>query len=681
MQIRSLVIILGVVFAALTSATHAATYYVDPATGNMTNPGTSSQPWSTLAAVFAANKTFVAGDVIRCRTGYHGIPTIKNANTGNVTIQPDTGATPTLGRIIFNTNAQRWVLTGFDVCPENAGAGTYLPGTNLVDFQGNATDNTITNCAIRAVKSIAGFTVTDWYNKVGGGNAFWIRAKRNTITNNLVENVGFGIVVYKGGEFAYVGNNTVRNYYQDGTRSIADDCTWEYNVVENSFVADANHDDCFQSWSIGADNVAGHGTIYRNTLRGNLFIAQSDPSQPLASTPQGIGCFDGMYEGWVIENNIIISDTYHGIALYGAVNCRIVNNTVTQCAAGGNVAIKPWVKIFAHKANSDGTPWPVPPSGNTIRNNIAANTVGYDGSASGGGVADHNLVNINTTALYGQYFVDWTNFDLRLKTGSPAIDAGIATNAPLIDALQRPRVAPFDVGAYEYALIIFEPFDYALTTNVSTAPDSASDFGLTGTTWGSTNDIIAGLSYPGVDALGNALQFNSNVGAPRGIDMTQWPSTYKRVDTDGVTRLGNPGSTLWVSFLIRCDDADTAGTGTAQLGLLGAASGGGYKVTFGDTGNRPNWGIAQYTNVVSSAKPIVTGQTTLIVARIRFITGTGNDIVDMWVNPPIGPTAPTTPDVTMTGLDIGTFDRIELKGSRKSTGDEVVISTDWGFLF
>src|SRR5262249_48602583 len=154
--------------------------------------------------------------------------------------------------------------------------------------------------------------------------------------------------------------------------------------------------------------------------------------------------------------------------------------TVTQCAAGGDTAIKPWVKIFAHKANSDGTPWPVPCSGNIIRNNIAASAVGYDAGASGGGVADHNLVNINTTALYGQYFADWANLDVQLKNGSPAIDAGSTANAPAIDALQRPRGALYDIGAYEFAPFIFEPFDYALTTNVSTAPDSPSDFGLTG---------------------------------------------------------------------------------------------------------------------------------------------------------------------------------------------------------
>src|SRR5262245_56199153 len=39
MKIRSLVTTFGVIFAALTMAAHATTYYVDPVTGSMSNPG------------------------------------------------------------------------------------------------------------------------------------------------------------------------------------------------------------------------------------------------------------------------------------------------------------------------------------------------------------------------------------------------------------------------------------------------------------------------------------------------------------------------------------------------------------------------------------------------------------------------------------------------------------------
>ncbi len=356
----------------------ATTYYVDPATGSMSNPGTSALPWSTLAAVFAANKVFVAGDVILCRTGYHGAPTITKANTGDVIIQPDTGASPTMSNILFNTAAAHWILNGFDVCPENAGAGTYLPNGTLVYIQGPSNYITITNCHIRAVKSIAGYTQTDWDNNIASGTVLFVRGPNCTITNNLLENIGFGIALDKPATFTYVGHNTTINFSGDGSRGLADDCVWEYNTIENSFVADSNHDDCFQSWSIGTDGVVGDGTVYRNTLRGNYFISQTDPNQPLFAAPMGIGCYDGMFNGWVIENNVISSHTWHGISLYGAINCTIVNNTVVQDPFEVPVSNDPtpWIHIFEHKPVNSTTPWPVTSSGNILRNNVAANGVG-----------------------------------------------------------------------------------------------------------------------------------------------------------------------------------------------------------------------------------------------------------------------------------------------------------------
>ena len=41
------------------------------------------------------------------------------------------------------------------------------------------------------------------------------------------------------------------------------------------------------------------------TLRGNRFLSHTDPAQPLRAAVQGIGCFDGLFENWVIEDNII----------------------------------------------------------------------------------------------------------------------------------------------------------------------------------------------------------------------------------------------------------------------------------------------------------------------------------------------------------------------------------------
>lgn len=433
------------VYLASVSLAGAASYYVDPATGSMTNPGTAALPWSTLEAVFAANKTFAGGDTIYCRTGYHGFPTIKKANATDVTIMPDAGATPTLKMILFNTAASHWVVDGFDICPENAGAGLYAKG-NLVDIESAATLITIRNCTIRGVNSIDGYTINDWYNNVPSG--IFVRATNNTFSNCYVKNISFGIQTYKGANFTLISHCTVENFYNDAMRGLGDDCIYEYCVVKNSYVSDANHDDCFQSWSVGTDGKVGTGTVYRATLRNNYFIALTDPNQPLFAPPQGMGCFDGFFEGWVIENNVLSLHTWHGISLYGATNCTITNNTVVQnpYAITETNNPTPWIHIYEHKPVNSTTPWPVTSSGNVLRNNYAANGVGMDHAYDG--VADHNL----SSKSYATLFVDYPNLNFMPRPNSPLIGAGSATGAPVKDFFGYTRTDPYDIGAIEYRL-------------------------------------------------------------------------------------------------------------------------------------------------------------------------------------------------------------------------------------
>ena len=91
---------------------------------------------------------------------------------------------------------------------------------------------------------------------------------------------------------------------------------------------------------------------------------------------QGIGCFDGFFEDWVVENNFVVTDHLHGISFYGMRNSRIGNNTVVDLND-----IKPgppWIGATEHK---DGTP-----SENVVvRNNLAT-----DFSLEGTAVTDDN---------------------------------------------------------------------------------------------------------------------------------------------------------------------------------------------------------------------------------------------------------------------------------------------------
>jgi parallel beta-helix repeat protein len=220
----------------------------------------------------------------------------------------------------------------------------------------------------------------------------------------------------------------------DGIRGLGDYCTFQYNRVTNCFKINDNHDDGFQSWSVGSDGV-GTGTVYGVILRGNIFISYTDPAQPYKATLQGIGCFDGMFKDWIVENNVVITDMWHGLSLYGAINCRIINNTVLENPINA-FDLTPWIGIYNHKNGTAS-------SGNIIRNNIATSY-----SSMLGSTVDHNI----TTTDYNAYFLNYNGFDLHLRNGSPAIDAGSSDGAPGMDIEknQRPSGIAVDIGAYEF---------------------------------------------------------------------------------------------------------------------------------------------------------------------------------------------------------------------------------------
>jgi len=234
-----------------------------------------------------------------------------------------------------------------------------------------------------------------------------------------------------------VDRNVVENFSGDGMRGLGDYTVFSHNTVMNCYDVNANHDDGFQSWSVGADGTVGTGTVTGVVLRGNTIINYTDPNQKLRGAMQGIGMFGGTYVNWVIENNVIIVDHWHGITLLGAKGCRVVNNTVIDLNS-----VKPgppWIQIDAHP---DGTA----PSGCTVRNNLVTDL----NSASTGVTEDHNIT-IKMTAL-GTYFVDAAKNDLHLKAGCPAVDKGSATQAPKTDhdGVPRPQGTAVDVGAYEW---------------------------------------------------------------------------------------------------------------------------------------------------------------------------------------------------------------------------------------
>ncbi len=455
-MLRRALFVMAVVASA--SPAGAGEFHVDPASGSDAGDGSAAHPWKSLQAVVDgrvetrgwdalpwndgrrlipvnAGQPVKPGDTIWVHAGDHGALVIDGAyNSAPVTLAAVPGASPRFTRVQVRSS-RNWVLSGFSVSPSHGGAPAASPLVGVDDdgWGGPASDVAIDGFEIFTVPDERVWTSRgDW--DANAVDAIGAGAARVTVRNCRIRNVAYGIAV--SGQGSRVEHNLVDGFCGDGLRGLGDDEVFEYNLVKNARDVNDDHRDGFQSWSFGPGGV-GTGVVRNVTLRGNVIIGYDDPSVPFAGTLQGIGCFDGLYEGWTVENNVVVTDHWHGISFYGARDLRIVNNTVLDLNAVEPGP--PWIMVTDHK---DGTQ----SSDVLVRNNLAAEL-----SLEGVRVtADHNLV--LPSDLSG-FFVDASRHDVHLAAGSKAIDEGTSEGAPVFDAdgVARPYGAAADLGAYEYA--------------------------------------------------------------------------------------------------------------------------------------------------------------------------------------------------------------------------------------
>lgn len=489
MKLKSLVFTIFIISKTI----FAAEYYCDPVNGSISNDGSKNSPWSTLEAVFIANKTFQAGDIIYLLEGYHGNPNIIGNNTDYITIINYQNSKPKLSRITFGVanSTSKWILDGIIIGAE---FHTSYHKNTLLYTGVSSSFIKVKNCEIYTKEDISSWALLDWNSNVSNGVIF--NGSNCSIENSTVKNIRTGIQFE--GDNCTASNNKILNFAGDGMRGLANNGVFEYNLVQDNYVIDSNHDDGFQSWT--NDGGVGKGTLKNIILRGNTFINYTDATRDFLGPMQGVFGTDGMFEDFIIENNIVITDHWHGISLYGATNCTIINNTVIDTYFGVTYpsATNPlgpsWIRVSNHKNGTQST-------GNVIRNNIT-NQIVLD---TGVGVEDHNLtLTGNSSADYDNNFVDWKNFNTRLIQNSQAIDIGSNSLAPNIDAdkNQRPAGNSFDVGAFEYGSLITEgetstniwqtfsmnSFSESFTVEFDLKPNQNNMDGVTGVLRGTAND-------------------------------------------------------------------------------------------------------------------------------------------------------------------------------------------------
>jgi len=397
--------------------------------------GEGEEHADVAAALDAAN----AGDVVILHEGDYGDVVVEGDDL-EVTVADGEQAR---ARTLLIRNASGTTVRGLTI---SLSFGDPYTRDTMVSVHGSASDVTVSDCTIFSTTDDVtdGWSASDWADLPGTGMSS--RAENTTFANNRIRNVGYGISIAHDSPNAWVLGNEIDRFSRDGLRGIGDFGLFENNLVMNAYDVDDHHDDFFQSWSVGEDGRPGTGVVRGVVLRGNTFIGFTDPDRPFAGAAQGVGCFDGFFEDWVVENNVVIVNHWHGITFLGARNLRVVNNTLLDNLRGERPG-PPWIQIQAHK---DGTP----SEDIVVRNNLAE-TIDVDAQRL---TEDHNLRYDDPAAL----FVDAAGFDLHLRDDADeAIDTGSSEMAPAADrdGVPRPQGAGIDLGAYEWQDGTVEPAD------------------------------------------------------------------------------------------------------------------------------------------------------------------------------------------------------------------------------
>ncbi len=415
---------------------------------------------ATDAELAAAITNATGGETIQLAPGTYSSLTVNKSPASEVIITSRDANNPAIVKRV-TVNGSNWHLNNLDVRPAFLGSNT----TYAVSLKGS--NNIFENSSLTYGNS-TGWTATDWNTKASSG--IWVsNGSNNLVKNNLIKTVHFGITVDHTAKNAKVLHNTIDGVAGDGMRGLGDYGLFENNLILNTKQTNGNHSDCFQSWS-KLNGTVGAGEVVGIVVRGNQCLTAVNKIDPIAANTQGYSIFDGVARDWIVENNILFSDTFHGSSLSGGNNSVIRNNTLV----GGNGALPGTPNGNAVHAKVSGTKTGIAPVNSKVENNIVNNLYSMTTNTN---VTYTNNVSARY-ANYDNWFVDWRNGDMTLKASAPANGAGATPVANV--GSNRSLTNPTTGGGTT-------PPPTTPTLTLSASPTSVTAGGSATLTWAATN--------------------------------------------------------------------------------------------------------------------------------------------------------------------------------------------------
>lgn len=304
--------------------------------------GTRAHPFESLRAAVKALEAGEGTYIIMADGAYGAVTWRGIAPENQVLIVPETPGGVHMEQLILRKTRNLYIK-GLSVWPKTA----VTKASALVVTMDHSANITFDGFDVRgradAPDSYYTWSAEDWL-QTWRNNGFVLKGDNITLRDSAITAVAFGIQTK--GRGAQVINNKVLGFSGDAMRGLGDDSLFHGNYVQDCIDVDANHDDGFQSWS---PKKNGRFSAVRNlTFEENVIVEWAGPPKhPLHGRLQGIGLFDGIYDGFKIRNNLVVVDHYHGITMFGGRNSEITNNTVVRL--NGMREGRPWIHLRGHR--------------------------------------------------------------------------------------------------------------------------------------------------------------------------------------------------------------------------------------------------------------------------------------------------------------------------------------------
>lgn len=385
----------------------AGEFFVDPENGKPGNNGSTTSPFGSLDNALSVTG-LIEEDVIFLRSGFYGTLDIDGKRPKHlVSIKADKGHTPRLGNVRI-TDSENWTLNGLLIMP---GDQDGRKRAVIVDIGAGTQRITLTDNIIQTVGEVSNWSADSWNRNVWNG--IRVHGRDHNFSGNRIRYVYHALSVQA--SHSTFDDNLIEYFAGDGIRALGDYSVFRKNTIKNCVDIDNNHDDGIQSFSRDRLGRSGFGEVTGVVLSGNTIINFEDFDQPFRCQLQGIGMFDGMFVDWVITNNLVVTDHWHGITVMGARNVRIENNIVVDNLVGKPGP--PWITITRHKNGTRS-------QNSIIANNVAPsfNKQGFDREKFETDLSGVTLTGNEILTNPGLYFENPDSFDFRLKQKHPQPD-------------------------------------------------------------------------------------------------------------------------------------------------------------------------------------------------------------------------------------------------------------------